>query len=179
MRKKVAGKVVLSACENNSSAAAITSYAAIPATATASGLAVIHVERQYNRCALYFGGTDTANETFTAEVYGLVKVKSGTNTCFVAVKIASLTNTLGSQAFGTAAAFIESATALWADKIADTYDDVRVAVNSEEGNEMASVVIDCTGFEALVVEMTRGSSAATMTLMAKLSGADLSTAEEP
>ena len=181
MPVRPAGTVLLSACTNDSAAAAITSYGSVPSSDTDSGIAVIPCRsRRYNRATFHFAGTDAANETFAYVLYGLLRVRSASGEALVVVPLASGSLTLGATALGANASFIESATALWADTITDTVGHPLVVAVSPAGDLMASLVVDCTDFDALLVEVTRdGQTAATMTVLGSLAQAAGILAEEP
>ena len=139
-----------------------------PQSSAALGVATFACERK-NRLSVFYAGTADGG-TFTRNIVGWQHTLGANGvSSFVPVKIGSGQGTMGATVLGSAAAGVESATAVWADTLVDDGNSPHLQVVSPENDLVGEDIIDVSRYEFVSVYVTNNSgSAATMTVLGSI-----------
>lgn len=156
---KPIGQVLLSACTYNTSLAMPAFLTEQPASDEDTGIACVNTQKRA-AVTFMFAGTDDENETLTYQLIGLIPVRRrGFGEGWVPFKIAEGTITLGDTALGSAGKFVETSASRVADTITQTSMCGLSRVFSPAGDESAYLVVDCSQFQYVYVQVKRGTCA--------------------
>lgn len=165
------GSASANLCTNSATAPTPAAYAhstTKPVTTHASGVYVLDVQERCNQIALRFFGTDANNETGEAYVYGISEYSpDGVNKEYLGEYIGNLSFTLGAATVASGSRFIPNTatltagkSALWADTITATVDEVlngwEVVADTADGPAIA--IGDIVGYRYIVVVLKLGTA---------------------
>lgn len=133
--------------------------AAMPVTDSATGTLVVDSGASPT-ARIIFGGSTTADQTFTYQVVGLLPFTRATGLeCYVPIVLAKGTVTLGALAVGTPEAFLVSGTTpKWADTITDTNPTGYAHVLSPGSDGLAMLTVNVSGFRQFYIQTSVGTA---------------------
>lgn len=127
-----------------------------PISDAATGIACVNTMHR-STVAFMFAGTDTADEYMNYHAVGVMPLeRNGYGEGFIPWKVATGVATLGTTALGDYGIFVEASTSLIADTITETGSCPLSRVFSPAGNETAYLLIDCTLFQYVYVQVELG-----------------------
>ena len=158
---KLPAQVLLSGCVNSTALAFPTPSSTKPATATATGKAVIDCLNMRS-AVVYFGGVGADGKDYPYQVIGHREgVGRTTGRAWQPLQVAS-----GSVTLGATACTLLGASNLAADTITETDSCGLAAVISPANDKVAALLIDVSSFDLLEIDVSRDGASAAPTSMA-------------